>query len=210
MKRISCVIVAGVLLSLVGSAGARSYSWTPYQNDLWDLDHSKYYICRITDFSLAQNEEISLARLTIKAINNWDNNANILYMHLMSGDDFYKLSFSHNIATRTDSQNLVDNLNYWSGIFLKSYTDLKGGDHGDKPDFEYDFTADQRDTLESYCADSLWGLGFDPDCHFFNEGISLQIETTTPGPPVPEPVTFLGMLGGLVGLGGYLRRRIVG
>ena len=48
---------------------------------------------------------------------------------------------------------------------------------------------------------STFGIGIDPDCHFFNEGISLVIETE----PIPEPATILLLGTGIVGLAGMSR-----
>ena len=52
--------------------------------------------------------------------------------------------------------------------------------------------------LNAYAADGRIGLGLDPDCHFYNDGITLRLVT-------PEP-TSLALLG-LGGLAMMHRRR---
>ncbi len=82
-------------------------------------------------------------------------------------------------------------------------------------DYTYNFTANQINSLTSYINGTGGNTGavtlaFDPDCHFYNDGVSLTITT---GPAnggsaaVPEPAT-LALLGtGLLMTAGRYRRR---
>jgi hypothetical protein len=71
-------------------------------------------------------------------------------------------------------------------------------------DFVYTFTADQLNILSAYFLNgSDIAFGFDPDCHFWNDGISFSF-TTSPTTPTPEPAT-LALLG--TGLAGFYYRR---
>ena len=73
-------------------------------------------------------------------------------------------------------------------------------------DLEYIFDAAEVAKLNQYLAnDGVIGLGFDPDCHFWNEGVSLELEY------IPEPATMslLGAGGALLALRRRRRRRLV-
>jgi hypothetical protein len=54
--------------------------------------------------------------------------------------------------------------------------------------------------LETYAMNGIFGFGFDPDCHYNNDGVTLTIETSV---PVPEPTVGLLVT---VGLGLFGRR----
>ena len=49
--------------------------------------------------------------------------------------------------------------------------------------------------MNQYAADGKLGFGFDPDCHYFNDGVNLEVTTQA----VPEPASFA-----VLGLGGLL------
>ena len=56
--------------------------------------------------------------------------------------------------------------------------------------------------LFEYALDGSFGIGIDPDCHYFNDGVTFTVVTA----PIPEPETYAMLLAGL-GLMGLVARR---
>jgi hypothetical protein len=56
--------------------------------------------------------------------------------------------------------------------------------------------------LTAYALNGSFGFGIDPDCHYYNDGITFTVTTE----PVPEPTTILLLGLGLVGLAGIRRK----
>jgi PEP-CTERM motif len=81
-------------------------------------------------------------------------------------------------------------------------------------DYTYQFTSSQMSTLTSYINGSGSDTGaitiaFDPDCHFYNEGISFTIETngSVGSSAVPEPASLVLLGTGLLLSANRYRRR---
>jgi len=201
------------IAALSVSTHAASFTFKP-TNGQFELDHNYAYSWGINGTSadalrtslVSGGQQITSAKLTIWNVWDWTVESNdILNIHLL--DDPTK-----DITSIYDNQGGGD---YFApqGGFLTSWTDPKGGDTSDKTfDFLYNFTGANISLLTSYLLDptangkAAFGLGFDPDCHYFNDGIQLDITTG------PKKVSDNGLTLGLLGLGllslAVVRRRV--
>jgi len=188
----ACMVAVGVIAV---SANADVYTFQPYPTDLFDLSHSKYYTWKI-DLSLLGGEPITGASLFFDDIRNYNSGDNRLFVSLLPGSWLW------------------DGLTEYTDV-LPGYTDDNGLYTGHVPlitytlpayatDQTYNFSSSEIGTLNSYVSvDHNFGIGFDPDCHFYNDGVELTIETAHV--PVPGAV-LLGSIG-LSCSGWFLRKR---
>jgi hypothetical protein len=196
MKRSLFAIVAGALLSCsAASSFAGTYHFTPNPSDLYDLDHYKVYTWGINTPWDCEEEQICKVKLSFDCIRNWDDEANVLYVHLLDW--------------AAKGVKVVDDDNQGEG----DYFDGKGPElitYHNLPtygqDLEYCFTDEEIAMLSDFAADGRFGLGFDPDCHFWNDGICLEI-ITCKIPTIPLPAAA-GMFVPAAGLAGLVMRRM--
>ncbi|MCC6483786.1 MAG: hypothetical protein IT209_02975 [Armatimonadetes bacterium] len=202
MKRafITVAILAATCFAGLSSVHAGTYTFQPNPVDLYDLDHYYNYLWGV-GWQTPAGETITNATLTIKNINNWtlERDNNWLYMHLID-------NAPTGVKSSWDNESNGDEFAH-AGPLIDVYTDNDTKAHT----LTYDFSQlGLVPYLQSYAADGKWGIGFDPDCHYFNDGIKLVVCTTTsttPPPPVPEPMTMVMSFMGLSSLGAIRRLR---
>ncbi len=179
------------LLGAAVAAHADTQTFTPNPSNLNDLDHFHYYSWGI-DYTMPATQQITSATLTIKNIYDWVNEDNDhLYITLLN-------SAPKGVKEFTDDQCGGDN---WAGQGLRiaDYQDPQGGSPRNF-DLVVNFDATALAKLNTAALGNKIALGFDPDCHYFNSGVTLKFNTA----PVPEPATMATIGLGIVGV---IRRR---
>ena len=171
-------------------AAASVITLMPNPSDLNDLDHTCAYTWGVT-VNLPDGSIVTDATIVFKNIADWTTEPNVLYVRLFD-------SAAPGVTTFFDNEAAGD---YFAGqgISLVTYSNLTTT----ATTLTYHFTTDQLATLNQYLQhDNNAALAFDPDCHFYNDGITWNLTT---GQNVPEPATL-----SLLALGGaalLLRRR---
>jgi hypothetical protein len=203
--RPALLTVLGFLLGLASAQATpvTPVTFTPSPSDLGDLDHHVLYTWRI-DGVTVNPATITGATLTFTSIQNWDQNANVLHIHLL---DTAKYSGVHSfVDDPTGAAPVVDftddfistrfhSASNWLLAPGTSDTFLTDQSFTMTPvTWTYTFTAAQVAALRSDIANgSNFALGFDPDCHFFNNGV--QMTMTTRGAATPDTGSTLVMFG---------------
>ena len=207
MKRLFCVCAVIALVSMPALASfteqtANTYvpipgiSYSPTPSDVYGLDHAYYYTWGI-DLGFNSTDpgyEIQAAELVFTNIRNWNTQDNRLFLHLLD-------SAPPELQIDRDSQGAYDydfdDAFAGEGVLLGTWINDPAGQ---PVDLVFTFEGETLDWLNDYAADGNIGFGFDPDCHFFNDGVKFTAAT------VPAPGAFL--LGGIgTMLVGWLRRR---
>ncbi len=191
----------------------------------FDLDHHRAYTWRLSNVTLPPGHVITGATITFRNIANWDTNPNMLFVHLLNtanngGVGSVVDASGVPVTTISDFFAAANSLGPAPGIdnillFQRGFNMVGQGVSPNwagpgayvAQNFTHTFTASQLSALALYISQgNNLAFAFDPDCHFWNNGITFTIYTSGQQ-PVPEPAT-LALLGtGLLTTGFYLRRR---
>ncbi|MCP4708531.1 MAG: PEP-CTERM sorting domain-containing protein [Planctomycetes bacterium] len=204
MKKI--IVTALFFCFVISSAVQAAYTYNPEPPDLYDLDHSYYYGWQI-DGSVSElptPDDITGATLTFSNLYNysWQDTDNKLFVNLMTKAELeteWSFVTGNHVYIGTDDNLIVNN--DLPGVEIFSYVDPDGNISA--IDLVYRFDSVELQLLkDSITNDNMVFLGFDPDCHFYNDNITLSLNT------IPAPGALLiGSIG--LGLVGWFRRRRV-
>ena len=204
------VVFITVLLVIAGSslAGVTTYTFSPSPANLSDLPHASWFTWGI-NFNLAPGETITSATLTYSNIYDWRNEpADRLATHLLDNPSLGTKSGSdvdggsdYFVTTYKGTQVLVGNWNDPQGGYARNF------------DLVYAFDKQLLDDLNAYIATAPgkgqgnFGFGIDPDCHYYNSGITFVITTASNIVPAPGAVLLGGI--GITFVGWMKRRRML-
>lgn len=212
IRSLFAIAIAAGCIATSTRAAVTTLSYQPSPVDLYDLDHHMVYTWRLDNLNM-DTASITGASLSFSAIRNWDSNDNVLHLHLLdtalgSGvrsfedvdqtqvpvvdltDDFANARY-HNSAGWLVANGTADTLlgNPSFGTSATNYT--------------INFTSSELAALKAYIASGHdIAFGLDPDCHFFNNGITFAIQST----PVPEMSATLPIIA-LLAIAGMLEIR---
>ena len=195
MKKITTTaILLGILLLGVIPAHATIWTFRPDPIDIYDLDHRWYYEWGV-DWAEGQTETVTEVQLKFHNIRDYIVEPDdILYMNLLDES-------TPGVTAYWDEAEFG---NAWAGqgVEITTWTDPLGAPN---PAVDLTISFAELGKIDDFilaASDGNFGLAFDPDCHYNNDGIELIVETSA-----PEPGTLTLLALGLSMAGGVACRR---
>ena len=208
---LASIYTAGCLALSPAQAALAPLTFQPNPADLGDLDHHLVYTWRIDNINL-NNISVTGASITFKNIANWDANPNMLFVWLLDTAvnpgvatvqdvDASQVPVTSIVDAFLSPISLVANSTAKTKLFQQSFSTTG-------TDYTYNFTAAQLTALTNYINNGgNIAFGFDPDCHFFNDGITFTMNIV-PVPEVASVIPVACLIAGAIVLEIRRRRRL--
>lgn len=219
---VSAIVLGAVFVAPASAQYTYSFSPTPADlYDLDHYSAYAWRVDGVTP--LAAGYTFTGATLSFKNIHNWDNTYNKLFIHLLDTakgagvtsfidsnndtdiqDNFAGALYNSNPLVTTGTGNTYLTEQTFPGTTNGALTTTSGAfgfnsgwvrtTNTQGTFWNYTFTQSQLAALETYYRNgNNFALGFDPDCHLYNDGITLNL-TVSPGfnniTTVPEPSEY--------------------
>ncbi len=211
MKRILATGLCAFLLAL--NARATVYTLTPNPSNLNNLDHNYFYTWGL-NWSVPAGETITGATLSFSRIWDWTVETDHLFVHLLDTAPLGVSSWTDNQAGGDFFTSASFNSLGIKQTSIGTWSDPNGGTASKAQNVSFVFSAAQLTALQGYINSagidgwSRFAIGLDPDCHYYNSGISFILTTSKPT-AVPEggsaalllAIAFAGIV--------FLRRKLV-
>ncbi|MGI9115563.1 MAG: hypothetical protein ACR2FX_11140 [Chthoniobacterales bacterium] len=211
---VTLALAAAALTAGSARAAVTTLTYQPSPVDLYDLDHHMVYTWRLDNLTVDPNT-IAGASLTFNNIRNWDSSTNVLHLHLLDTAVYSGVhSFEDVDQTQVPVVDLTDDFantryhNSTGWLVANGTRDTLLGNPSfgtSGTNYTINFTSAELAALQSYIASGHdLAFGMDPDCHFYNNGITFSIDSS----PVPEMSATLPIIALLAAAGMVeLRRR---
>jgi hypothetical protein len=190
----TCLAVIG--LAPTTKATVTTLSFQPSPSDMGDLDHHLVYAWRIDNIAPGSPVNVTSATLTFTNIANWDSNPNMLFVWLMDTAAHPGVTTVQDVdASQVPVVDIADAfLGSMPGLVSDATKKTKLFQHSfttTPTTYTYTFTSLELTALTNYINSGHdIAFGFDPDCHFFNDGITFTMSYS----PVPEATTVIPMV----------------
>lgn len=210
MKKVLVSILTGMMvLAFSGIVSAGDYSYTT--TGLNSMDHGSAYSWGLDTPDFAIGEEITRATLFFENIKNWQIELNRLYVSVLDFDEDNDgiNDYDVNVGVRGRTDSFAGFSNYFLDIepWYNAVESFQLVDLNDTPtNITMDITTGLSE-LVTFASSGVFGLGFDPDCHFYATGVTLFLHTEIPDNSVPEPATLMLFGAGLLCFASRMRKK---